>query len=463
MPTLSIKRGKKMNNKFPFDFNFVLELDIPNYKIYRNADRAEIQTDCPFCEKGKKKLYINKYKGTYYCQHCKDSGGMLKFHMKMNNLNSTKEAMKDLMQKLNGLSAEDRKAMQSISHQDIKAGRVASIERRDACYKRLIENCSLSVKDRNNLHERGLTDEAIKQFGIVSTPVLTKTIAENMLIDSGISPKDRDVYLNHYINDFKQNGSDIPGIYLHKGAIRLVKLKEGILIPVINKAGMISMFQVRYRDLQKPLDSASEEEITEYKSLKDSFHKYAQLSSGFIKGGCSTSGLEKVHHVGFNFDSIKTPNEVCLTEGCLKADVASYLEGNKPYMAILGVNNTNELSEEFAWLRQKGTKRIRVRFDMDFVENDAVALAIYEANEIAQKQGYISVLIKPHNPSKVLKDEYETIVQILNGKVRKQKNSLRYTVLDEIDQLKNLDKVIINDLWNGEIGKGIDDYLKNAR
>lgn len=459
------KENEKKKGSFPFGFRFVLETDVPEYVSYRNSNPNEIQTDCPFCSegKGKGKLYINTYKNTYYCQHCKEHGGMLQFHKEIKHFATTKDAMKDLMQILEKTPEEKRNAIRQEVVLDTSKktdSHVADIFTRDVCYRRLIENSDLSVEDRNDLSNRGLSEEQIKKLGIVSTPALLKTIAERTIADC-----DGQTYeLSYQIKKMQKEGSSIPGIYPTDDGVMFVKLKAGIMIPVLDKHGLISMFQVRYHNPKPLRENATQKEIESYKKMKQSFHKYAQLSSGYMEGGCSTSGIEKVHHVGFNFETGELPEEVCLTEGCLKADVASYLEGNRAYIAVLGVNNTNQLFDEFSWLYEGGTSVIRVRFDMDFVSNDAVRQAIYEANAIAQKNGAVSIISKPTNPSKEWIKEFEIYKQLMNGKINSSKTfkPLPYKLVQSREELKQFNRVVLTDLWNGAKGKGIDDYLKNG-
>lgn len=457
---------EKEKQGFPFNFRFVLEVDVPEYVSYRNSNPNEIQTDCPFCGegKGKGKLYINTYKNTYYCQHCKSHGGMLQFHREIKHFPTNKEAMHDLMKVLEKTPEEKRNAIkQEVALNTTKKtdSQVADIATRHVCYTRLIQNSDLSIPDKTDLINRGLSEVQIKRLGIVSTPALCKTIAERTVTDLSDDPKIKAAIIKR----IQEKGSYIPGIYPDENGIRFVKLKAGIMIPVLDKHGWISMFQIRYHNLEPLREGATKKEVESYKRMKDSFHKYAQLSSGYMEGGCSTSGIEKVHHIGFDFGKGEVPEEVCLTEGCLKADVASYLEGNKAYIAVLGVNNTNQLYDEFSWLYEGGTKSIRIRFDMDFVTNDAVRQAIYEANSLAQKFGAVSCIFKPKNPSKEWLEEFEIYEQLMNGRINENKRfePLEYHVLQSKDELNQFDRVALTDLWNGAKGKGIDDYLKNGR
>lgn len=453
------KKHSEKNINFPFDIEFVLEMNIPDYPKYRNADPNEIQTDCPLCDK-KGKLYINKYKNTFYCQHCKEYGGMLELHRKLNSFTTTKEAYKDLYAKFKQIPEDRRRVMKEVvrlQENKVIETNVADVQRRNHCYQKMLKNCSLSIEDRTQLIRRGLSLEAINHYQIVSTPVLLKTLAERMIADS----EDELIQRTKQIQTL---GSDIPGVYPTDDGLMFVKLKPGIMIPVLDKHGLISMFQIRYHDLKPLRNNATQKEKDAYQIAKNNYHKYAQLSSGYMIGGCGTYGIDKVHHIGFDFKSGKTPYEVCLTEGCLKADVASYLGGGTAYLAILGVNNTNQLYDEFEWLKQNGTKRLRVRFDMDFKTNSAVRQAIYEANAIAQQMGYNPVIYKPSNPSTEWLELYEIYKKLMLGMIDEKKRftPLKYTVIRKNEDIDKFEMTAMTDIWKGSLGKGIDDYLLNG-
>lgn len=441
------------NNNFPMGIQFVLDTDAPDAERISCANRSEIQTECPFC--GRTKLYINTVKNTFYCQHCRASGGMLALHIAYTGLPDTQTALKDLSARFKEIPEEERKKIVSEVKKPVTVEcKAAPIERRDLCYRRLIQNCVLSADDRADLHSRGLSDEAIQKFGIVSVPLFLNTIAEKTISDGSD--------LSFRVADLVKHGSTIPGIYPSEGKAMFVKLNPGILIPVFTRNGKISMFQIRYHS-PKPITedlSQREKAYREYRLKK--FHKYAQLSSGYLEKGCSTSGIEKTHYVGFDFNGKQTPEEVCITEGCLKADVASYLEGGKAYLAILGVNNTNQLAGEMKYLSESGTKKLRIRYDMDFISNDAVQLAIYQTNLMAQQLGYKSVIYKPYRADKEWLSEYEVWKKLMNGQIGNKKyDPLHYTVVLRKGDIDQSEKCCLNDIWKASIGKGIDDFLKN--
>lgn len=436
---------------FPYDMDFVLKLDLPTAKLYNGGSKEEVCLDCPLCGK-KRKLYINRAKSTFYCQSANcvghEGGGVLKLHQLLTGLPDTKAAMKELSKAMKGLTEEEKKALEERKKSASKCSadsemKAANIETRNAVYDRMLDNLSLAVIDRTDLIKRGLNDEAIKKFKIKSTPVLVNSIARKMLGDN----------YDFCVAEYAKYGSNIPGLYYCDHEIKMVKLKPGILIPVIDRNGRIAMCQIRRRPLPKNATQAQ----------KDNYHKYSQLASSWKDTGCNTNGIVKIHHVGFDFENDglptkHTPAQVCLTEGCLKADVASFLENNKAYIAVLGVNNLKSLPDEFKWLFEHGTRSIRLRFDMDFIDNAAVSKAYYDVNDMLQELGVVSVVFYP-------KDEkimpcFNHFKKIMAGD--KDHKSLPYVVIQNGKQLKRLSDegkiVVFNDFWDPEY-KGIDDYM----
>lgn len=449
-----MREAKQKNTNFgELNIEFVLQEDAPDAVRIGNANRAEVKTECPYC--GHTKLYVNTQRDIFFCQHCQKKGGMLALHMQYTGIPDTKTALADLQARYDKLPEEERKARLQRKKEEIPVeSKAANIDRRDACYRRLIAESVLSNADRANLIARGLSEEAIQKYGIVSTPVIRKTIAEKVI---GL-PEELD-FRKACVAKY---GSDIPGIYGENGDIYFVRLKAGMMIPVVNRNGKISMFQIRYQNPVLP-SNPTEEEKKKYAETMKKFHKYAQLSSGYMPSGCSTAGLEKVHYVGFDFSNNRTPDTVCITEGCLKADVASFLQGDMPYLAILGVNNTNQLENEISYCIKNGTKYFRIRYDMDFMSNDAVAMAVYQTNLMLQSFGFESVIFKPYKPDEEWLSVYEAWKKVMNGQIGKTKKlpALNYKVVIKKGEMRPDKLYCINDIWKPSIGKGVDDYLHN--
>ena len=81
------------------------------------------------------------------------------------------------------------------------------------------------------------------------------------------------------------------------------------------------------------------------------------------------------------------PKTVCLTEGPLKADVASELSG-KCFIAIPGVNACGHLKEELEFLKEQGCEKIELYFDMDYLTNEYVDKAIKRIGKMILNAGF---------------------------------------------------------------------------
>ena len=164
-----------------------------------------------------------------------------------------------------------------------------------------------------------------------------------------------------------------------------VARKSGILIPIIIKnphrsddaisgrifedEDLISGFQIRY--------DQGDKRYTYYTSLEK-------------ETGCGFTGYESIH---FRLpDSTFDPEsslferpvlkQVVLTEGCLKADVASSLSDDWPFIAVLGVNNQRMLEDAFKLLKRKyQTEEIILAFDQDYENNENVEKALMDARQ----------------------------------------------------------------------------------
>jgi hypothetical protein len=93
---------------------------------------------------------------------------------------------------------------------------------------------------------------------------------------------------------------------------------------------------------------------------------YRWLSSNYFRNGTKT---EPWVHVTGNTES----DSAYITEGPLKADVASSLAGNRLFIALPGINCTDKLPEV---LKITGVKRVAEAFDMDRLYKPEVKIAV---------------------------------------------------------------------------------------
>lgn len=367
-----------METRFPFGIDAVMELDQPDIRRYQKTGTSA-DYDCPFCGR-KRKLHLDFTKNTFRCNVCHEEnhaqGGLIQLHCMLKGLPyDTKEARsagyRDLLAEFEGLSEDQKHAFQ-VQHQERSApcteGHPASADVLDRVYRSFLSELKLRDPHRKDLLRRGFTEAEIADSWFRSVPrVGFCTYAENALLKSGVFRiEDQEENLEKWKEIFREKGSVIPGFYLSdSGRIAAVRMDSGYFIPVKDCLGRITGMQIRFDPLP---ENAPEEE-------KDRYHRYAWFSSAGWKQGCSVRGASQIHFAGFSFEKEQTPETVGLTEGALKADAASAISG-KPFIALIGVGNQEQLPSVLGYLKDHGTKRISVFVDMDLYENAHVASAL---------------------------------------------------------------------------------------
>lgn len=297
--------------------------------------KVEVEAKCPFCDDSSFHLSLNTIKNVFRCNRCKETGGMLQLYAKIFNV-TTKEAYQALQEKLP--SAFQYSTPKNNTHVTVHPTK--SVEERHAVYKRLLELLSLSDLHLRNFKKRGLPLDAIQKNGYRSIPLL---------------PEVRQSIIRKLKFDFSLSG--IPGFYTTNEGIWDMYCKSGILIPVKNAESKIQGLQLR-------LDDTSN-------------RKYRWLSSNYFQNG---SKAEPWIHVTGNIES----TSAYITEGPLKADVASYLSSGRLFIAIPGINCIEKLSEV---LKSMGIIRVAEALDMDKLVKPEVSKAVDNIRDIIQACG----------------------------------------------------------------------------
>lgn len=374
--------------EFRYDIGFVVACDMPQAPRYKSSNQHSFNTDCPFCGK-EGKMNIDLHKNVFACPVCGAGGGMLELHRRLNSFQDRRVAKADLEQRFDGLSEIERddlkKAKQTIAAK-VNNQSLASLQKRNALYNAYLDLLPLNPEHYKDLTEkRCLPPEEIQRLkyksfsagtvtvegiGIVTLPEAAILAAQPMHFAS-----DKDL-LQFYRVLYNKLGADVPGWYGKNGQIDSVALKNCFLIPIRWRHGEISCLQQRYDNLP---ENASEKE-------KESYHKYARYASSWKNTGCSSSGVESIHYAGFDYSSDATPKTVWLTEGILKADIASYHSGNA-FIALIGVNNTSQLPEELKYLKEHGTRRMVIAVDMDYRQKESVSSALDTIEKMVFESG----------------------------------------------------------------------------
>ncbi len=368
----------------PFGIDFVVEQDLVPLGIKKIPNSNGYSFNCPFCTKKglkpdrKHKYAINIYKNVGHCMRCGAGHGIITLHRDLVDTGLTnEEAKQDLYNRWKGLPSDVRvelsKVQEKHEEESKKQLEPAPIELRNEVYQKFLEQLSLSEKHHQDLLDRGLTEEEIKQGMYKSVPsVGLSSFAKNC-----ISYETYDALKRHV-------KWGIPGFYdIRTPEPKIVKCDPGYFVPVRDEFYRISGMQIRYDPL--PEDAPQ--------TKKDHYAKYKWFNSNFKDktDGCTASGCENIHYASPFY---KSEESVILTEGVLKADIAARLGArlknyNNPIhvLGLVGVYNTEGLSYELIKLKECGLKKVVIAVDMDYRQKKQVADALESIKEKIQNVG----------------------------------------------------------------------------
>jgi len=217
----------------------------------------------------------------------------------------------------------------------------ANVQDLDRAYRALLAKLGLTDKHRADLERRGLSAELIKRGEYRTLPLNGRSALANAICEVVSDP------------------ASIPGVYQIEDSGRYwwtLAGSPGLVIPVRDTQGLIVALKIRKDDGEGP--------------------KYLYLSSS-SKGG--PSALHSVHvPVGI----VGTHDLIRVTEGELKADIASAL-GGAPCVSVPGVQSWGLAFEAIHAL---GAKIVEVAFDADVFTNVSVKRAAHSLlKEIAAR------------------------------------------------------------------------------
>lgn len=308
----------------------------------RQRNPAEHLALCPFCADKTYHLYINPVKERFKCQRCGASGNSVTLYARIHGVTNAKAAF--ALKNEFELSDEGKPDIYSV--REIPTAETKSLKERHAVYYDLLQLLHLTGKHRQNLKNRGLSDEHINQFMYKSIPlddVFRRVVIEKL--------------------SAKHELIGIPGFYRDKyGDIQMfINRYGGMFIPVCDKDGYIQGLQMR---LDIP-DGVNEK-------------RFRWFSSSSFRDGARVKSW--IHIVG---DVNAT--EACITEGPMKSDVSSVLSNGWLFIGLPGVNSVELLPEvlrEFPRL-----KKVYEALDMDKISNPNVKQALIKLNAILDLNG----------------------------------------------------------------------------
>jgi len=339
-------------NELPFSIEqvaYLLQLQVKkrtNYQMYVN---------CPFCigKDGKYDshghLNINFAKNVFRCNRCNAQGGMIELYSLYYGI-SHKEAFDNIMNQLNFNTTNSCVPPKRNYEIQEKIEERQPLEEVNKTYSELLNLLSLSSVHKENLLKRGLTNDEIEKGEYKSTPVVGLKRIVAQLIERGCKLK------------------GIPGFYVDDAGEWTIDIRgNGIMIPTRDDIGIIQGIQIRKDKGEK---------------------KYYWLTSVEQNEGTSADGC--MHYS--NMDLLKN-NEVFLTEGPLKADIASNLS-QRAFIAIPGSSCYKLIEKNAEKLKWHGVETIVNAMDMDRYTNINVMRNVDAMKKIIEDNGFKLINLK---------------------------------------------------------------------
>ena len=173
--------------------------------------------------------------------------------------------------------------------------------------------------------------------------------------------KQRQHVTEQMAKDFDLSG--IPGFHTREFRWRMACCQNsGILIPVCNKDNLVQGLQIRLDE--PPPKIITQPDGTKITKKGDRF-RWFSTSGNYYKNGCGIQGY--IHVVGdLSCDTLH------ITEGPMKADIASFLSDGELFIGLTGVQNVQFLEDT---IKQLKPKRIIECIDMDVRSNPHVQRA----------------------------------------------------------------------------------------
>ncbi len=332
---------------------------ICNAKMKGTYRGGEALFRCPYREE--KTVGINLDKGIWHCfRECgictANKGNLVHLYMLFKGVSDYGRARTRLDERMKRIYGDHAPAPVR-SREDRKA----SDDVKDGVYTALLKTLDLSDEHRRSLKKRGLTDGYIDRMMFRSLP-------EASLLPYAIEKVKQETGMN------SSGLAGVPGFFLgDNGQWALNFRGSGILIPYVDFEGRITGLQTRYDDPPGGVIKGNRYRWLTSKGRKGGTRASVVFSSGLFPG--RSWQPEDV--------SLK---EICVTEGALKAAVASCISG-KRFCSIPGVSCYTAFEKLLNELESMGIKRITDAFDLDRQTNVSVENAIRKLEKMCISRG----------------------------------------------------------------------------
>ena len=308
----------------------------------RTLAKEEVEARCPYCNDHRYRMYLNRITHMFFCQNCGTGGNAVTLYADCN----PKGIRLTNYESYKALSAEPSVRQYDVPIIESRGEPpIRELYERSEIYLEFLKLLRLEKDHLTNLLNRGLSTEIIKGNMYKSFP--TNKTERQWICDNLAARYDL---------------TDVPGFYRSGGRWSIIGLKSGILIPICSKDNLIQGLQIRFDNPPVKRVTAADGKVTE--KVGGRFRWLSTGGNGFTDG----TGITSYIHVTGDVSS----DTLYLTEGGMKADIASYLSGGRLFIGLTGVQNVRYLKEIVTSLHPK---RIVECIDMDCRTNPQVQKA----------------------------------------------------------------------------------------
>ena len=308
----------------------------------RTLAKEEVEARCPYCNDHRYRMYLNRITHMFFCQNCGTGGNAVTLYADCN----PKGIRLTNYESYKALSAEPSVRQYDVPVIESRGDPpIRELSERSEIYLEFLKLLRLEKDHLTNLLNRGLSTEIIKGNMYKSFP--TDKTERQWICDNLAARYDL---------------TDVPGFYRSGGRWSIIGLKSGILIPICSKDNLIQGLQIRFDNPPVKRITAADGKVTE--KIGGRFRWLSTGGNGFTDG----TGITSYIHVTGDVSS----DTLYLTEGGMKADIASYLSGGRLFIGLTGVQNVRYLKEIVTSLHPK---RIVECLDMDVRTNPQVQRA----------------------------------------------------------------------------------------
>lgn len=307
--------------------------------------KNEANVVCPFCgdARGKASICVcrdGEVKNVFHCYDCGSGYNMVTLYAELKHMKGKdryKRAYRELYRKKqrqgNGkmrsrraMQQESQKVKKRASSQKKKMAKPLDKEQVDETYRAMLKYLTLEDVHKKDLVRRGVSEEIINRMvkkGYRSISVEESLTIARRLLKEGCKLEG--------VPGFFKNWKGEWDINFHEG-------NRGYLCPVYDIDGFLRGFQIRLDQPKKK-------------------NKYVWLSSSGMEKGTSITSLVGV-------SGTPKGERICLTEGILKAEIASQLLG-VCFLGNPGIGNWRDLSEVLKAAKERGVRHVEEMYDMD--------------------------------------------------------------------------------------------------